>query len=55
MDIAPLKGELAAAICFSSGEDLKFLLIAIVFACLDMGGSAKITLCFFDKIGLMPF
>ena len=34
MDADSLQGDLAAAMGFSSGEDLKSLLVAIVFACL---------------------
>ena len=37
VDVAPLQEELAAAMDFSSVEDLKFLLVAIVVACLDLG------------------
>ena len=37
VDGALLQEELAAAIGFSSVEDLKFLLVAIFFACLDLG------------------
>ena len=46
---APLQGEVAAAMGLSSGEDLKFLLIAIVFACIDLGEPAKVKLYFFDE------
>ena len=48
----PCKGELAAAIGCSSVEDLKFLLVAIAFVCLDLSGSAKVTRCFFDETWL---
>ena len=47
MDAAPLQGQLATAMIISSGEDVKCLLSAIVFACLDLGGSAKETRYFF--------
>ena len=37
---------------FSSGEDPQFLLVAIVFACLDLGGSVKVTRYFSDETWL---
>ena len=52
VDVAPLQGELAATMGFSSGKYLNFLLVAIVFACLDLGGSVNVTLCFFDETWL---
>ena len=49
MDVAPLQGELAAAMGFSSVEDLRFLLVTIFFTCLDLGWSGKLTRRFFDE------
>ena len=48
MDVALLQEKLAVAIVFSLGEDLKFLLVAFVFTCLDLVGSAKVTRYFYD-------
>ena len=47
-----MQRELAAAMGFYLGEDLKFLFDVIVFACLDLGGSAKVTRCFFENTWL---
>ena len=52
MDITTFQGKLAVAMGFSSGENLKFLLAAINFACLDLDGSAKVTRCLFDETWL---
>ena len=52
VDVALLKGELTAAMRFSSGEDLKFLLLYFAFACPGLGGSVKVTRYFSDETWL---
>ena len=52
VDVAPLQGGLAVAMGFSSDKDFQFLFSAIIFACLDLVVSAKITQRFFDETWL---
>ena len=55
MDGVPLQGELAAALGFSSVDNLEFLLCDYFFACFILVGSANLALCFMFKILLDAF